>query len=177
MNCKGCNLPRYIVNKHFGLCYGCNNIRLHGSKYGKPIKHTSHKEKVKQESPLWALKAQDKPNRIVHLVQGGRNMGKSLAIYILDEQFYEEVFNQSNHICEECGEQLPIEFRDSEGKIIARFRYSHIIAKSIAPELRHDLRNMNDLCFLCHQKWDFGEKTKMKIYKKNQKIFPQYLNK
>tara|TARA_R110000737_G_scaffold353327_1_gene404197 strand:- start:929 stop:1405 length:477 start_codon:yes stop_codon:yes gene_type:complete len=156
------------------LCLQCNRERLHGSKYGKPIKHTQKKIKSKSAS-IWSLKVSDKKEKLVHTIFGGRRAGKTWGNFELDEIFYEKCFNSSNHKCEECNEKLPEEFRDSNGKIIYRARYSHIIAKSIAPELRHTLKNINHLCFLCHQKWDFGEKSKMKIYKKNQKNFAKYL--
>jgi chromosome condensin MukBEF MukE localization factor len=180
MKCKKCNSTKPIVNKFFGLCLSCNNLRLHGSIYGKPIKYIKKNQSIlrsnlnKVRTPIKSKKPKNK-NKIIHIVDSGRRAGKSLAIYALDEIFYEKSFNQSNHICEECGEKLPEEFRDSSGKVIMRSRYSHIIAKSIAPELRHTLKNINHLCFLCHQKWDFGEKTKMKIYTKNQKLFKKYL--
>ena len=78
-----------------------------------------------------------KINRLDHKVKVGKKTtkkqsenrsGKNLK---LDEAFYEESFNQSNHKCEECGIQLPTEFRNDDGKINARWRYSHIVAKSI----------------------------------------------
>ena len=86
----------------------------------------------------------------------------------------EKCFNQSNHKCEECGKQLPTEFRNEEGKIIARWRYSHIVAKSIAPELRHDTNNINHLCLDHHTQWDFGNKDEMKVYTKNAQKLPKY---
>lgn len=174
MICKNCGLEKPIVNKHFGLCLECNNKRLHGSIYGKQYKHTQ-----KKQSPLKQaknkLKQKEKWSRIVRVIDGGRREGKSWTILFMDEAFYEQCFNNSDHKCEECGEKLPTEFRNSEEKVIMKSRYSHIIAKSIAPELRHVLKNINHLCFICHQKWDFGEKTKMKIYKGNKKLFPNYL--
>lgn len=151
--CKdGCKEGRFIVNKHFGLCHTCNNIRLHGNKYGKP------KKQVKQYASV-----------------GGRRTGKSIVAIMADEAFYEECFNACKvHECEECGGRLPRIFRNA-GKVIAKWRYSHIIPKSIAPHLRHVLKNINHLCFDCHQEWENGNKKEMKIYKKNQENFPNYL--
>tara|TARA_R110002126_G_scaffold149434_2_gene295385 strand:- start:22 stop:366 length:345 start_codon:yes stop_codon:yes gene_type:complete len=103
--------------------------------------------------------------------QGGRGVGKNLK---LDELFYQECFDASDHKCEECGKQLPTEFRDDEGKINARWRYSHIVAKSIAPELRHSISNINHLCLNHHTQWDFGNKREMKIYAKNARRLPKY---
>lgn len=94
-----------------------------------------------------------------------------------DELFYLECFNNSNHKCEECNTSLPDEFRDTDDKIIARYRYSHVIPKSIAPELRHIIENINHLCLECHNKWEHGDKSSMNIFAKNLKNFPNYLSK
>lgn len=102
---------------------------------------------------------------------------KEKTTFHKDEELYEKVFNNSNHRCEECGGKLNDVFRDENGKIINRWRYSHVIAKSIAPQLRHKVENINNLCLQDHQKWDFGsneEKKKMRIYEGNAKRFPQY---
>lgn len=94
-----------------------------------------------------------------------------------DEELYLESFNSSNHECEECGTSLPNEFRDEDQKIIARWRYSHIIPKSIAPDLRHSVENINNLCLNCHSEWENGFKAGMRIFAKNLKKFPNYLSK
>ena len=172
MNCKNCNTEKNIVNKHFGLCRDCNNERLHGSKNGK-----SYNISKKETKPLRA-----KINRIDHKVKdgikvvfGGQRKSKSFQNILLDEMFYEKCFNKSNHKCEECGVSLPDQFRNEEGKVIARWRYSHIIAKSIAPELRHDTNNINHLCLKHHTQWDHGNKRDMSIYEKNRLKVPNYL--
>ena len=102
----------------------------------------------------------------------GRRIGKTLA---MDEAFYEECFNSSDHRCEECRKQLPTVFRDEEGKIVARWRYSHVIPKSIAPHLRYVIENINHLCLGCHYRWENGDKSEMKIFTKNLLRFPNYL--
>lgn len=85
-----------------------------------------------------------------------------------DEETYEKVFNSSDHKCEECGVRLNEEFRDDEGRVSCRWRYSHILPKSIYPKLRHNVLNFNNLCLECHQVWDFGDKKRMKIFDKNE---------
>lgn len=149
-NCKKCGFEKYIVNKHYNLCFLCNNSRLEELKIKSNISISNRKNRSLQRTKL--IK------------------GKILA----DEVFYEECFNSSNHKCEECGCNLPTEFRNEDGKIVARWRYSHIIPKSIAPKLRHDVRNINHLCLKHHIEWENGDKEKMKIYKGNKSLFKQY---
>jgi hypothetical protein len=155
MSCKKCKKDYKIVNKYYGLCLGCNNERLHGSKYGKSYD---------------SVKRSRKSNT------GASSNARRKERIGADESFYETCFNMSNHKCEECNKNLPTEFRNEESKVIARWRYSHIVAKSIAPELRHDTLNINHLCIECHTKWDFGDKKSMQIYDENSKRFKRYLN-
>lgn len=176
--CKLCGDKKVIANKHFHICLECNNQRLHGSKYGK--QHTFNSKKKEQRRT--SLKENIKIERLSHKVDKGfKELNKEIRVnknIVLDELFYEECFNNSNHKCEECNTDLPTRFRDEEDMVIARWRYSHIIPKSIAPELRRDIRNINHLCIEDHQKWDFGDQAtrrSMKIYEKNQKLFPNYL--
>lgn len=175
MSCKNCSRDREIVNKHFGLCLECNNERLHGSKYGKQYKF--------KRKPIDFSKTSKKP--IIRLNKKKKEAAKkSEFVKIhkrepidnikLDEEFYEKCFNLSDHKCEECGTQLPDIFRDENGKVAARWRYSHIIPKSIASKLRHVVKNINHLCLRCHSKWENGDRESMKIYEENSKRFPNY---
>lgn len=149
MDCNNCGLNRNIVNKHFGLCSQCNYMRLKENKL-------ANKTLVKK------LHLPHKVNKVKLKIDK-------------DEAFYFECFSSSNHICEECGIELPTIFKDENGKIIARWRYSHILPKSTFPELRHNITNINHLCLPHHIEWDHGDKTKMKVYKLNRKKFPNYL--
>lgn len=167
MDCKDCGKSKTIVNKHYGLCLECNNIRLHGSKYGKTYTLSNKKSK-----PLRRRKKDVKRSLFSKLDPKQKSNVKRLE---KDEAFYEQCFNNSNHKCEECGTQLPTEFRDSEGNVNARWRYSHIVAKSIAPELRHDTNNINHLCLKHHTQWDHADRENMKIYNSNRIRLPRYL--
>lgn len=171
MECKNCNQSLHIVNKHFNLCSDCNNIRLHGSKFGKQC-NTTKTERKPLKTNVRPIKSN--PNRMIHTV-GGRSTGKTNKEKILaDELFYEQCFNLSDHRCEECGCNLPNDFRDDDGRVIARWRYSHVIPKSIAPEIRHNVNNINHLCIKHHQEWENGDRQSMKIYKNNKKAFPNF---
>ena len=181
MKCKGCNKEKRLVNSFFSLCKECNNIRLHGSKFGKS--YTKIKGKKKSGTSKEKLKyVVDKgTGPIKRKIDTGKVKKKKSRIsertiekIRKDEEFYEKCFNMSNHRCEECGKPLPKEFRNSEGRVIARYRYSHIIPKSIAPELRHEVKNINHLCLHHHEEWENGDRRKMKIYEKNKKRLPQY---
>ena len=167
MECVKCN-SKHVTNKWFKLCSGCNNIRLHGNQYGKSIEY---KEK-KNKSLKTALTKRVIDKGVIKKKTKVKKIGRNLEA---DEQLYERVFNASNHKCEECNKDLPTNFRNDKGFIESRFRYSHIIPKSIAPELRHEDNNINNLCMSCHQEWDFGVRAKMKIYSSNQQKYPNYL--
>ena len=171
MKCKKCGLEKPIVNKHFGLCRGCNNERLYGSKYGKSYADV----KKKRKSP-YGLKSSSEDKVKGSLFVSDRIKGdKKKSMIERDELFYEKCFNMSDHKCEECGKQLPTAFRDDSGKVVARWRYSHIIPKSIASELRHDVNNINHLCLECHMRWENGDKENMNIFAENSERFPQFL--
>lgn len=138
--------------------------------------------KIKKTANMGFFKKKAKPtNRIVRVVdKGSKEKVEKIKINKTlerDERFYEECFNLSNHKCEECGAPLPDQFRDEDGRIIARFRYSHVIPKSIAPELRWKIKNINHLCAECHTEWEHGDKINMKIFTENVKNFPNYLSK
>lgn len=176
MECKQCG-SKYVTNKWFKLCSGCNNIRLHGNKYGKQVdykeKNLKSLKTAKNDSIKRVVDKGSNKNKISHKVKEGT---KKVSTFKLDEELYERVFNKCKvHECEECGNKLNEEFRNEDGKINLRSRYSHIIPKSIAPEIRHDDDNINNLCISCHQHWDFGDRTKMLIYDKNQLKWPKYL--
>jgi hypothetical protein len=171
MKCKKCE-SEYVVNKWFGLCQECNNERLHGNKFGKVAKYNETKKEPLKKDNNKNKRIVDRGQRLV-VWSGGRSAGKKI---LRDEIFYEACFNECKvHKCEECGSGLNEIFRGDDGKVINRARYSHIVPKSIAPELRHQIININHLCLTCHQKWDFGKRTEMKIYAKNQVRLPRYL--
>jgi len=174
MECKGCNKEKEIANKHWKLCAICNRERLDEGKEPRAYKYVRKDIKAVKTTETRLKRDIDKGSSRHKLVYGGGGKPKGLSNLILDEVFYEKCFNNSNHECEECGTSLPIEFRDGAGKLIARFRYSHIVAKSIAPELRHSLKNINHLCLRCHTKWDFGDKKSMDIYRANSILLPDY---
>ena len=132
----------WVVNQKYRLCQSCNFKRLHG-KSEFEFSRDSHKN----------IPSVSK--------RGVRQIDK-------DEETYRAVFNLLPNVCQECGTELPDVFRDENGKIVARFQYSHILGKQSHPEFRNEVRNFNRVCMVDHDNWEFGEKESMKIFKQNQ---------
>ena len=87
---------------------------------------------------------------------------KAKAKIDIDTHFYEEIWGERFHYCEECHKEL--------GDKWERYMFSHILSKGSHPSLRHDKDNINLLCLDCHQKWEFGDKKSMDIYPDNEAI-------
>ena len=154
--CSKCENDRIIVNRKHFLCQICNYQRLHpeDENNGSGFKQTAIKVnpnyKPKQKTAI-----KKTPSK------------KGLKQIKDDEKTYEIVHALKPCLCEECGAGLPIEFRNEEGKVNARFQYSHILSKGSHPEFRENVLNFNKLCLSCHTMWENGDKTSMKIYHKN----------
>jgi hypothetical protein len=79
-----------------------------------------------------------------------------------DTRFYDEVWSERPHYCDECEKYL--------GNKWERYMFSHILSKGSQPKLRHVKANINILCFDCHHKWEFGDKKSMEIYPVNEQV-------
>lgn len=44
---------------------------------------------------------------------------------------------------------------------------SHILTRGAHPDMAHDPRNINILCFNHHNQWENGDRRAMRIYEKN----------
>ena len=75
--------------------------------------------------------------------------------------FYRYCLENYPLVCEECGR--PIDFPSA-------VNVSHILSRGAHPEMAHDPRNVNILCFEHHAKWENGDRKSMRIYTKNEKI-------
>lgn len=91
---------------------------------------------------------------------GNFAFGKN-KIPVANDLFYHFVWENKNHICEEC--QKPLSNYSS-------VYISHILSKGANAEMAHDPRNANILCFECHGKWENGNRERMRIYPSNQRI-------
>lgn len=92
--------------------------------------------------------------------------GKSLiskgSVVEANQRFYIWSWENNPHFCEECAKPL----QEYSSKFI-----SHIISRGARPDIAHDPRNKNILCFEHHQKWENETQRKtMRIYKTNLKI-------
>lgn len=79
-------------------------------------------------------------------------------IPVANQRFFKWVWEHKPHRCEECMRPL--------------YNYSavycsHILTRGAYPEMAHDARNINILCFEHHNKWENGDKKSMRIYNEN----------
>jgi len=75
-----------------------------------------------------------------------------------NERFYEYVWENKAHYCEECLRPL---------HNYSSVYISHILSRGAFPEMAHDPRNVNILCFRCHETWENGKRQEMRIYNNN----------
>lgn len=81
-----------------------------------------------------------------------------------NQKFYRYCLEHKPMVCEEC--KKPI-------RNPSAVNVSHILSRGAHPECRFDPRNINILCFECHQKWENGKREEMLIYNRNQYIIRQ----
>lgn len=106
---------------------------------------------------------QKKGDVLTKVTIGGEKLSKSrLETLKLDKQLYTSVWSKRPHYCENCDKWLG-------DKMLAVFM-SHILSKGSYPEHRHKEENINLLCFECHQVWEFGDRSSMRIFAANQKV-------
>lgn len=162
-NCTECGRPTILNSK--GLCPNCVFKKNHSGKSQVEIYQERSKANIKVKKKSDSIKQ--------NLI---KKKEKHDALIKEDEKTYEEVFGSKPPYCEECSTRLSSIFRNDEGFVVDRFRFSHILSKGAYPEHRHNILNFNLLCFNCHQKWDHGDKESMRIFEENKKIIAQILN-
>lgn len=77
-----------------------------------------------------------------------------------NEKFYRYMWENKPHYCEECLKPL----QNYSSAFI-----SHILSRGAHPEMAHDVRNINILCLPHHNKWENGDREKMRIFQSNKK--------
>lgn len=75
-----------------------------------------------------------------------------------NEKFFRWVWANKPHYCEETMRPL---------RRYSAVYCSHILTRGAFPEMAHDPRNINILCFEKHNEWENGNRKAMRIYKKN----------
>ena len=81
-----------------------------------------------------------------------------------NEKFYRWCWLHKPHICEECMRPL--------AQYSATY-VSHILTRGAHPEMAHDPRNVNILCFKHHSQWENGKRENMRIFTSNQLLIKQ----
>lgn len=130
-----------MFKPHKGTCIECGEEQYIAVSKGY-CKKCNHK-----------LKQQKKTERLV--AQGETPQADK------DDIWYRAAWRKKPHICEECDKPL-LKY--------SRMFISHILSKGAYTYFRNDFRNYNKLCQDCHQQWEFGDQTTMKIYEPNQVI-------
>lgn len=81
-----------------------------------------------------------------------------------NERFYRWCWAHYPHQCAETMRPL---------KQYSATYVSHILTRGAHPEMAHDPRNVNILCFEMHNRWENGDRQNMRIFAGNQLIIEQ----
>lgn len=87
--------------------------------------------------------------------------GRGKDIMAANERFFRYIWEHKPHVCEECLKPL---------REYSAVYCSHILSRGAYPEMAFDARNINLLCFNCHQRWENGDRRAMRIYDRNIRI-------
>lgn len=93
--------------------------------------------------------------------------GRGSDIMAANERFFRWIWNHKLHYCEECMKPL---------NGYSAVYCSHIITRGSHPEMAHDPRNINILCFEHHNNWENGNRERMRIYPANQRMIKELIN-
>lgn len=94
--------------------------------------------------------------------------GSGKDVMAANERFFRWAYeNICKGYCEEC--MRPI-------RVYSAVNCSHILSRGAYPEMAIDARNINILCFDCHNRWENGKRESMRIYPKNLMIIEELKN-
>lgn len=93
-------------------------------------------------------------------------IGRGRDIMAANDRFFHWVWEHKPHYCEECMKPL---------HDYSAVYCSHILTRGAHPEMAHDPRNINILCFRHHNQWENGDKKSMRIYPGNRRIINELL--
>jgi len=92
-------------------------------------------------------------------------------VLLANDKYYHYCFKHSTLRCENCGQKV---FNNRNlNNVYSSTNISHIISRGSNPEIAHDPRNHNFLCFNCHSKWENGNRKEMLIYLDNKVIIQE----
>lgn len=97
---------------------------------------------------------------------GHCTIGRGKDIMAANERFFRWVWEHKPKYCEECMKPL---------YGYSAVYCSHILSRGAYPEIAHDVRNVNILCFEHHNQWENGDRKSMRIYPKNELIIKELL--
>lgn len=99
---------------------------------------------------------------------GHAEEGRGKDVMAANERFFRWIYEHlCKGYCEEC--MRPIRFYSA-------VNCSHILSRGAYPEMAIDVRNINILCFDCHNRWEHGNRESMRIYPRNLKIIEELKN-
>ena len=131
--CLECGQEKWINNKK-GVCPLCVYKKNHSGKTPQQVQYEKQKGKPEKQYHLknTSIKYKRKPTG--------------------ERKLFLEIWDERPHVCSNpsCSK-----FLGNEPKV---YFFSHIKSKGAYPELRLDKKNIELLCFECHQKWEFGER-------------------
>lgn len=87
--------------------------------------------------------------------------GRGANIMAANERFFRWVWEHKPHRCEETLKPLAN---------YSAVYCSHILTRGAFPEIAHDPRNINILCFESHNRWENGDRERMRIYPANMRL-------
>lgn len=88
----------------------------------------------------------------------GKSATSKGSVIQANQRFYLWCWDNKENYCEECAKPL---------HHYSSVFISHILTRGARPEIAHDPRNVNILCFDHHQQWETGNRSLMRIYKTN----------
>lgn len=159
--CNDCGLPKFIANKHYGLCEQCNYKRLHGGKTKDEVYQLRAQGKPK---PVIINKPKDDIEQLKHKYSIKKISNKKAVRDKAMHATYHKIDITREPICEGCGRgDRPLS-------------HSHILSQANRPDLAAEELNIRLHCFgsynYCHEKWERGvpdEVVRMNDFKDNLK--------
>lgn len=161
-----------MFKPHYGVCVCHNEKRLIVVKKGY-CKQGNDERKGKSTRRMGKSIVQDKDgssknNGVVRIlkakrqkpIQYRRKPSGELEVF---KKIAERECENSSWRCRCCKEKI---------QNLTVNNFSHILPKSIAPELRLDERNIWIVCSNCHYSWEFGDRSQQKFDEKR-KLFEE----